>query len=81
MLLGDLSVTFGDSLTIGVVGWAEFSKTISIEPDLSSIPGAKEAADSFSQIERVAVFQGTQWFIWAHGRVPPRALAKWRGVN
>jgi len=63
MLLGDLSVTFGDSLTIGVVGWAEFSKTISIEPDLSSIPGAEEAASAFSQIERVAVFQGTQWFI------------------
>jgi hypothetical protein len=63
MLLGDLSVTFGDSLTIGVVGWAEFSKTISIEPDLSSIPAAEEAAAAFSQIERVAVFQGTQWFI------------------
>ena len=63
MLLGDLSVTFGDSLTIGVVGWAEFSKTISIEPDLSSIPGAEEAASAFSQIEGVAVFQGTQWFI------------------
>lgn len=63
MLLGDVSVTFGKSFTIGVVAWAEFSKTISIEPDLSSIPGAEEAASSFTQIERVTVFQGTQWFI------------------
>lgn len=63
MLLGDVSLTFGDSLSIGFVAWAEFSKTISIEPDLSGIPGAEEAAAAYTQIERVTVFQGTQWFI------------------
>lgn len=63
MLLGDMSVTIGESFTIGVLAWAEFSKTISIEPDLSGIPSAEEAAAAFTQIERVTVFQGTQWFI------------------
>jgi len=63
MLLGDLSVTFGESFTIGVIGWAELSKTISVEPNLSSIPGAEEVAAAFTQTERVTVFQGTQWFI------------------
>ena len=63
MLLGDVSITFGESFTVGVVGWAEFSKTISVEPDLSSIPGAEEAASGFTQIERITVFQGPQWFI------------------
>jgi len=63
ILLSDLSLTFGKSFTIGVVAWAEFSRTIDIEPDLSSIPGAEEAAAAYTQIERVTVFQGTQWFI------------------
>ena len=63
MLLGDVSLIIGDSLTIGFVYWAEFSKTVRIEPDLSSIPGAEEAAAAYTQIEGVTVFQGTQWFI------------------
>ncbi|HEY6726451.1 MAG TPA: hypothetical protein VI197_20595 [Polyangiaceae bacterium] len=63
MLLGDVSLTFGKSFTIGILAWAEFSKTISIEPDLSRLPGAEEAAAAFTQIERVTVFQGIQWFI------------------
>lgn len=61
--IGDISIMLGDSLTVGAFAWAEFSRTISVTPDLSSIPGATNANNPLGDLDKVTVFQGTQWFV------------------
>lgn len=65
--IGDISLRLGDSLTLGVIAWAEFARQVTVEPDLSSLtgngPAMGDTAAALSQLEKVTVFDGTQLFI------------------
>ena len=66
----DISLTFFKTFTLGVMGWMEFSKTVSITPDLSSagdlagVPLPPELVAAFEDaLGDVTVFEGDQYFI------------------
>jgi hypothetical protein len=66
-VIADLRLFLGSSTLIGIFAWAEFSKTITVEPDLSGIPGASasntQGLSALDALDEVTVFQGTQIFI------------------
>ncbi len=63
-VLVDVSLMLGNTLTLGIVGWAEFSRTISVKPDLSKLVGASQTPKNpFDSLGKVTVFHGTQLFV------------------
>jgi hypothetical protein len=65
MMRADITATFFKFLNVGVIGWAEFSKDVVIQPDLTGVPGIPQAAldELGAALGDVTVFQGTQFFI------------------
>lgn len=65
VVIGDLTLRLGGTLSFGVIVWVEFSDTVTIKPNLSNVSGlpagvGQELEDAFGE---VTVFQGTQVFI------------------
>jgi hypothetical protein len=69
VVIADLTLRLGDTLSLGVLGWVEFSDTVTIRPNLSSFAnqpsfGGQNAAQQLEEaLGDVTVFQGTQVFI------------------
>jgi hypothetical protein len=69
VVIGDVTLRLGGTLSLGVLAWVEFSDTVTIKPDLSSLSSLPSAGgqNPGQQLEDavgdVTVFQGTQVFI------------------
>jgi hypothetical protein len=60
----DFNFVFARHFIVGVMGWAEFSDRVTVRPDLSSLGlTAPNGADLLNGLDRVVVFQGTQYFL------------------
>jgi hypothetical protein len=65
MARGDLSFVFAKHFIVGVMGWAEFSESVTVRPDLGmlGLPAAPDGGDLLTGLDKVTVFQGTQFFL------------------
>jgi hypothetical protein len=64
MMRADVTFTFLKFLNVGVMGWVEFSKDVTVEPDLSALGlSDAEMGPILDALGEVTVFEGPQFFL------------------